>query len=373
MKKQYVFGYLFVRFAKLISALVVLAALGACALHTFGHLNTLDSLSYTRDYNLNSALDTLTGELSFVRKEAGKFGYTDDGKTIDLSPAPSSLPQFARSDEELKQVQQRVALVKKSVTAGFVEKATELRNRIRTAIDAIEKLRAAGETNPPVPEQPKTPSRPVPLNPMAPLAPQKTLFGIANDSANENSRNQLAQWSLFFKKLHSDAEKQENKELIDSLLAEFEKLRALFPEAAKPVASAPPTQRTEDPSKARPTESKPPPPEDPLVTALSNIRTIESAIAEVLELAQGRWTIDGQLDSARQMLQNEKAKCVALQTARVAAWVSWAKQIGLSLVSGAVTAFFILVFADFIQSFFDTSVNTRRTATLLDPHKEDSA
>ena len=374
MKKQYVFGYLFVRFAKLISALVVLAALGACALHTFGHLNTLDSLSYTRDYNLSNALDTLASELSFVRKESGKFGYTDDGKAIDLSSAPSRFSQFSQSEHELKQVQQRIALIKKSVTAGFVEKATELRNRIRTAIDEIEKLRTAGETIPDVPEQPKTPARPVQLNPLAPIAPQKTLFGIVNDSANENSRIQLAQWSLFFKKLHSDAEKQENKELIDSLLDEFERLRALFPEAAKSVPLAPPTQDREDPSKAPPKESKPaPPPEDPLVTAISNIRTIESAIAGVLELAQQGWAIDRQLETARQILQNEKSKCMALQTARVAAWVSWAKQIGLSLISGAVTAFFILVFADFIQSFFDTSVNTRRTAILLEPNKDDSA
>lgn len=367
-KKQYVFGYLFVRFAKAIAGLVLAVMLGACALHTFGLVNILNSLTYRANSELRDAFESLGSELDYVRKEAERFGYVDDGKTVEPGPVPTSCPEMALAETRLAAVRVKVIETKRGVTAEFVRKATDLRNRIRTTIEEIEKLRKTGDSRPVAPAASTSPP-PIQLTTPKRISQEqiRTLFGTADRITNMRAREQLADYSMFFRNLHDKAEKPENKELINSLLTEFQKLNSLFPEvpgAEKatpdvPNVSAAPTVKQENGADAKE-------PEDPLVTAIANVEAIDAAIEGVVRLAQEKWEIDRLFSAAEQLLQRESGICMAQKTAAVAAWIEWSKQVGLALVIGLVAAFFILVFADFIQSFFDTSVNTRRTADLLD-------
>ena len=171
-------------------------------------------------------------------------------------------------------------------------------------------------------------------------------------------RSTITEATDFFQALSKRAEKQESRLLIDDVLKELKGLAGWLP--ALPVTIEPERRNTAPDTSSQNAggEAQAVPP-DPLVAARQNYAGITEAVERIRSRLLSGWVLDEMLAQTQSLLEVETERCRQAEIALKAIWLQHAVLFGKYLGFGLALSFLILVFADFIKSFFDTATNTR--------------
>lgn len=363
LQSKYTFGYLFVKLAKLLAILTVLGTMGLIAVRTVSYLNDVSRIRYEADLELEISLSRLLEEVEFATGEVSRITPVADLPSITAVKTPATLTGFGSVASVISSVETRRAELKQRTLKAFEQGVIELQSKIANTVREIERVRRATEAapaTPPVPQQPAS-AKP-PLEPRSALdLPARTLFGQGATSSLTNSRNTLTQTAKFFEDLSGKAEKEENKQLIQGVLKEIAKLQSWLPPEPQPSRPQAPEFA------AQPTAPKPQPtvPDDPLETALRTHRSLSEALSEVRKTVTGPWALDQLISAAANCMESERDQCRAAELAAHQMRTDWALKISMWTAAGLALAFVILVWADFIQSFFDTATSAELILSTL--------
>ncbi|MBL9117807.1 MAG: hypothetical protein JNJ83_22555 [Verrucomicrobiaceae bacterium] len=358
--RKYVFGYLFVKFAKLLAILTTIATTVYIAIVTGGYRVANRAAAYEQDAGLKLTLDRLGEEVDFAIKEVGRIAPVSDLKALPKSTIPSRLSEFEAVAKALDGAEaQRIELKKRlmfSVDAGI----KALQTKIGETVREIEKVRQTMDVPPASNQDPQPDNKPTTGQVAARSAldmPARSIFGTGVSNTLRTAHNSLSDAEGFFTKLAESAEKEENKKLIKSVLDDLTKLKGWLPALPEPK---PAEQLNVQPLQQPLREAQVQSPElDPLETAVRTHRALAQALQEIHDTVTQNWTLDRSIVEAVGVMQRERDQCRAAEATQDVLRTAWITKTFLTILAGVAIAFMILVFADFIQSFFDTASSAR--------------
>lgn len=365
-KTRYFFGYLFVRFSKLLAILTALATT-VCVIYLWIDYGLkADSLAYHKTSALDLQCSQLEDELEFAKSEVSRIGSVGDLPAIKFPNGSDDSGEFDALLGALQSAGQRQSVLKGRLTDGFATRTELLRSKIRSVVESIEASRAATHQEPQSPNN----ASPPPVARVAPrpsaVGQQKTVFDSLNSGQLDSMLGSLRQVGDFLDQLASKAEKEENKKLIQDAKAALNDLTAWLPrkQAETSVGSSVGTSSPGTSTAEQPRDNAPPP--DPLTTARNNYQNLGNAIEMVKAAICRDWRIDRILLETTQMAESEAQKCRYAEASLKMLRLSYLGKVGSFLLAGLVVAFLILVFADFLQSFFDTASNSASILEFLE-------
>jgi|GEM_PF-5838600 len=359
---KYFFGYYFVRLAKVIGILAILATLSYIGITTNTYLEASKGAQYGRDEDLRQSLSRANEELQYAKKEVGRITLTTDLPDLTLPALPRTMEEFEPVAAFVQQADAQRQTLKQRLLAKLESSITTLQGKIAETIRSIERTRRDMESQPP----PTAPTTPTALAPAAPTSaldgPARTMFGVGNtDSLHRTLQNAHD----FFSNLAEKAEKEENKTLLKSTIDEIGKLKNWIPEPPKPMVQP---RLVSSPSGV--TTPQPAPEVDPLETALATHQSLERMLIELRSTINENWILDGILGRTATTLETERDQCRIAETLQRTLRSAWLTDSFLALLAGIAAVFMILVFADFIQSFFDTASSAGQILARLEEQKE---
>ena len=357
-KTRYFFGYLFVRFSKLLAVLTALAT-SVCVIYLWVDYGLkAGNLTYYKSNALDLQCRQLEAEFEFAKSEVSKIGSVGDLLTVTLPSSSSDSGEFEQLLRALNAASQRQSILKERLIDSFAARTELLRTKILSAIESIEASRAAAH---PRPQTQDNTNRP-PVAPVMPSAPavgrQRTVFESMNSGRLDNMLETLRQAGEFLDRLAVLAEKEENKKLIQDAKASLNDLAAWLPrkQVETQVDSSFGITQPRPSGVSVPKDDSPPP--DPLTAARNNYQSLGTVIEVVSSEIRRDWRIDSFLLNTTQTAESEAQKCRFAESALKMLRLEYSGKAGSYLLIGLVIAFLILVFADFLQSFFDTASNS---------------
>jgi hypothetical protein len=363
--RKYFFGYWFVRLAKVIGLLAMLATLGYIGLTTSIYFAANAGAQYGPDENLRLALNRTNEELQYAKKEVGRITNTTDLPDLSVPTLPRAVEEFEPAAVFIQQAEAQRQTLKQRTMAKLESSITTLQEKIADTIRSIERTRQDMESQP-KPSTPVTPAAPVPAVPHSALdGPVRNVFGVDNTGSLHRT---LEQAQNFFTNLAEKAEKEENKALLKSTLEEIGKLKSWLPKPPTdydPIRKAVPVNPeviTSDSESSLAT--------DPLNTALTTHRNLATTLFKLRSSITENWTLDGTLTRAATKLENERDQCRGAEVIQRNLRSAWLTKVFLTLLAGIAAFFMILVFADFIQSFFDTASSAGKILEHLSQNKD---
>jgi len=366
-KTRYIFGYLFVRFSKLLAILTALATAVTVIYLWIDYGLKADNLAYRETSALYLQCHQLEDELEFAKREVSRIGSVGDLPAIKFPSDSSNSSEFNALLGALQSAGQRQSVLKDRLTDGFASRTELLRSKIRSVIESIEASRASARPDPKVQSSPNPPpvARTVPSQ--SAVDRQRTVFDSINYERLDNMLGSMRQVGDFLDQLASKAEKEENKKLIQDAKAALNDLTSWLPSKQAETSLGSSIGRTPLGISAGESAQKDDgPPPDPLTTARNNYQNLGNAIEMVRTEICRDWRIDRILLETTQMAESEAQKCRYAESSLKMLRLSSAGKVGMYLLIGLVVAFLILVFADFLQSFFDTASNSASIFELLD-------
>ena len=357
--RKYVFGYLFVKFAKLLAILTAIATTVYIVIITGGYRVASHAAAYQKDAELQLTMDRLVEEVDFATREIGRIAPVSDLKPMEKVLAPTQIVEFdgvssALSSAEARRVELKTRLV------SSVERGIEaLQTKIGDTVREIEKVRQTMDVTPPsnnadVPDQKPSSSQPAGRSVLD--KPARSIFGTGVSNTLQSAHDVLSESEAYFKKLAESAEKEENKKLIKSVLDDIIKLKSWLPALPKP----PEPERVVQPRPLTFETEPPQPPElDPLETAIATHRALAEALSDIHNTVTNHWTLDNSIMDAANTIERERDQCRAAEGSQDLLRTGWLTQTFLTILAGLAISFMILVLADFIQSFFDTASSAR--------------
>jgi len=365
-KTRYLFGYLFVRFSKLLAVLTALATT-VCVIYLWVDYGLkAGNLAYHKSSALDLQCSQLEAELEYAKSEVSRIGSVGDLAAMKFPSGSGDSNEFDELLRALNAASQRQSLLKQRLTDSFATRTELLRTKIQSAIESIEASRAAAIPEP----QAQDNTIPPPVARVVPSAPavgrQKTVFDSLNSGRLDNMLGTLRQAGEFLDRLAVLAEKEENKKLIQDAKAALNDLTAWLPrkQVETQVGSSFGTNPTGPSGVSAPKDDSPPP--DPLTAARNNYQNLGTVIEVVLSEIRRDWRIDSILLNTTQMAESEAQRCRYAESALKMLRLEYAGKAGSYLLIGLVIAFLILVFADFLQSFFDTASNSASILEFLE-------
>ena len=360
--RRYFFGYLFVRLAKLLACLALLAMIGMLVRTVISYGIERSRVAYERNGDLDRQLHRLEEELDFTTRELGHITDTTKLPAVKIGRAGDSMRELEANDAQLAQGAARRDRLKEMLTESFEAKAGQLRDRITSVIREIERLRAETAPKPSTDSQPAP--RPAPVRAFTPASSNsaipRTVYGDLSSQELGGMLDSIRDTASFFRALSQKAEKEESRALIDNVIKDLDVLIGWLPAMPKSASPADRPVPDSEPPRVSPAPQAPQePPPDPLVTAQQNLTAISQAVESIKRRLLRGWTLDAILDQTQSQLERERTHCRLADLALRRIWLDHAVQFGIYLSIGVAIAFLILVFADFIQSFFDTATNTR--------------
>ena len=366
-KTRYIFGYLFVRCSKLLAILTVLATIVSVIYLWIDYGLKAENLAYHKNSALNLQCRQLEEELEFAKSEVSRIGSVGDLPAMKFPSSAGDSSEFGQLLGTLTAASQRQAVLKARLTDGFAARTELLRSRIRSAVESIEASRAAAHPEPKVQNH----ANPPPVARVAPrptaVGQQKTVFDSMSAGRLDNMLSTLRQVGDFLDQLASKAEKEESKKLIQDAKAALNDLTAWLPRKPEQVREAPSIGAQSPGTSAEvtvPKDDSPPP--DPLTTARNNYQNLGNAIEVVRTEISREWRIDRILLETTQMAEAEAQKCRFSEASLKILRLEYSGLAGRYLLAGLGLAFLILVFADLLQSFFDTASNSASILEFLE-------
>jgi hypothetical protein len=363
-KSQYTFGYLFVRFSKLLAALTVLAGVGSAVYLWLDYMARAENTAYRVTGSMRLHCNQLQDELDFAKKEVARLGTVEDLSPLKFSSECATGSEFSVLLEQLKAAGDRDAILKDRLMSGFASRIETLRGIIKATIASIEASRAANRVqtapiamNNPV-SPPTTTSTPQPA-----LTGQRTVFDSIGARELEDMTTTINGVGDFLDKLESNAEREENRMRIKDARISLNGIIAWLPR--KNIASPPPPTPSQV-FQPTPTSVVTAPPHDPLVEAQKNYDNLGDAFETVRQEVTRDWRLDRVLIETMHAAEEESAKCRAAEGQIKVLRIGFFGQAGATLGASLAVAFLILVFADLLQSFFDTASNSAAGVELLE-------
>jgi hypothetical protein len=349
--KKYFFGYLFVRIAKILATIIVIAGVGFAFLRYSQASIASASRAYESSDLLRRKVENLKNVLSTTQELVSSFNQSNKSSNPRLSrvPFPGALDSnadFYRLGKALSSVEQESQQLKQSVV-----------NRFETLINEIEqKLRGHAAALQPTSSPVRVASPPPSLTPTAPPPPashQDSLFS-RNISSEElaGRKSQLIDGREFLKVLETRAENADNKSKLAESAAQLDAFAKLL---------------------LLPHEEAPPPPEPqslpaqpaPQVTQAHRVVIAERIADQVQQLRQevnravtSSWALDDAFLEVVSREDTEKQRCRVASLEQEGIWLTAAGQIAAGLIAAILVGFLILVFADLTKTLLDTATHT---------------
>lgn len=347
-KSTYFFGYLFVRFAKILALLVLIGGSVAISAWTYNYVSAASGIKYEKDISLDRKLNQLENSSEFTTKEVGRITSVADLKPIILDEAPIDLKGFDKVSADLVIVDKRGIELKRRLIDDLETKAAKLEGEL---VKFLEKRSPTSPTDRSLPTS-KTATTSAP-----PLESSQSIFGESSDEHVESARLTLKQIGDFYLNLERVAEKAENRRLLHETYEEIDRLLGWLPEEIKSAASEPQIQTPN-------TEQVPA--VNPFVRVQMTLNQIRKSIQLVRSNVTQGWDINQRLDDTIAQLDAQRVLFRSSITEKNALRTAWVRDVGLTLFLTLLLAFAVLVGADWLQSFFDTATCAGKIQVLLE-------
>ncbi len=350
--KNYVFGYLFVRIAKVFAIILLLCGMGvAVATYVQASLGAR-SLRYEPSNGLGRKILTLSREWTHtLNLVTGLLGGTPSS-TISLEDLsrPSTSAQFEAVAKQFATIDAGRRDLKKALVSEFESAVLQIEEKLRAHAASL-----AGEDAPAKPRRAPSPAKAAP--PETPAPP--TVFSPLGRSQVAGRRHSITEARNFLWELKSKAENPENGQILAQAVSELAKLERLIP---ADLAASP--NKTPE---AAPTDSATPAREKLVAERVADqLAQVRALIQEALLT---EWSIDDALAQANAELETERKKCMDAEWELKRMWLSAWVNIGLILAGSLAAAFLILVLSDVTRSFLDTATYSAIAASAYQQHQ----
>jgi hypothetical protein len=338
--RRYLFGELFVRFAKPISAIVLLGGVAAAGVRYARATMETAEVRYAGSASLGAKLFALGREWHRSRQLIGDFlGQSAPAMTeVNFANTPMVPAEFARVSAQLALMQRERDAAKEAIMRRFESQVMQIEGKLRAHASRL----ADAENPAPKP----VPAKPPPRAEPAIAAESKTLFDSLSSQEVAGRRNVLSEGQDFIALLKSSAENPENAATLGGALDELTIFEKFFP-----------------PSLGVPRKPTPTPSEAPAPTAASRQKLNAERVADQLEQLRTQvrlallkdWSIDDTLTQAITEVEAEQKLSLASSRALKTLWLNAGIFIALAVVCSMLAAFFTLVLADVARAAIDAA------------------
>jgi hypothetical protein len=351
VKKQYFFGYLFVRGAKGLALLVILVGIGFCLLQ-YSQTNTAASAAaYQPSPNLQRALGKLRDAFSSTQHIVESFN-ADNRLTAPKVQGPrfpaliDSDADFARINDALSRVDQERQQLKQSIVSRFETSVKSIEEKLRAYAAS---LQSSSSPTPAAAPSPVPTATPLP----SPTRQQESLFssGLEADEADKRSAI-LFKRKEFLKVLGTKAENAENRARLSEAADQIDMLSKLLPEKSQASASAQLEPVSTPPNEPRAEQARKVFLSERIAQQLEQIRS------EVRQTLLTSWILDDTFEQAIDVTSVEREKCRVSTLAQKGIWLSAVSRIGTGLLAAVLGSFLILVCADLVQTLLDNATHS---------------
>jgi len=359
MKKKYFFGYLFVRFAKLIA---LLAFLSGCAyaiyLYSLANIRA-ESVRYRPSRDLDSRLDNLDREIGRAVSIVNKYQASAGKPECKVVRVP--LLHGSESESDFRQLQAQLAAageIRTNLKSALVEALEQniglIQAKLRAHAEAIAAEEARAHPKKEATAAPTPTPVPTPEPAVARVDQIESLFPFNPAQRDVEGRNSKFEKSReYIGSLEAAAENPENKATLKTILGELDSLQKLMPvtltlqeqaPAPAPMSSAPLNVEKPEPRKT-PNAAK----------VAQNLGLVYSEVRGALLNA---WELDDALTDASNVAAGEQEHYRLASLTLRGLWLERLASIGVAFLCATFAAFLLLVLADITQSFLDTASNT---------------
>jgi len=347
--RRYFFGYLFVRFAKIIAVLVLLGGAGGGALRYFQGSLEAASVRYEPGRLLAAKLFTLSQEWDRARFLVAE--YTEQApietKPFQISKAPGAAADFDALDQQLAVVQTEREAMKNALVQQFENLVVNIEQKLRAHAASLKQKQQQPIKRPP--GQQANSGEPDPVESASP----KTLYAPLDRAEFALRRDALIQGKDFLSVLHSSAENPDNAKILAQATDELGRLESLLPASLESAKRQPaPAQNAENPAAA---ESKP---NAELVA--DQLQQIRGSIRTALLT---EWAVDHAFDATATEAEHEQKRCIDAERSLKRLWLNVDCSIALLVLGSVCAAFLILVLADLTQALLDSATNSALVAS----------
>lgn len=359
---QYIFGYFFVRFSRLLACLALLAIVVANFYIWQNYILKAESIKYRPSSTLDLHIDRLEEELEFAKREVSRISSVGDLPKLSFPEEVDRSAKFEGLLFDLGVADQRKTILKQRVTTAFAERIELLRTRIKNTIDAINSSRTITPLDAENTDRamPATKPRDAP----DPLSDQRrTVYGELSADRTQSMLGGMESISVELDALAAYAEKEESKKLIQDAKAALNDLLAWLPSKHKENAI---TFLAQKETLETAESDEPAEPADPLIKAQENYEMLGRMVEVAEFIVRDGWQVDNLLLEATRVAEEEAKDCRASEVALKELRLSSIGFSGACLALGIVLALLILVFADFLKSIFDTASNSASILSSLE-------
>jgi hypothetical protein len=350
--KKYFFGYLFVRIAKLLAILIVMAGLGFALLKYSQASVASASRAYQASDSLRRAVENLENVFSRTQQLVSSFNELNKSSTPRVNrprfPAVlNSNSDFDRLDRALSSVDQERQHLKQSIVNRFETLTNDIEEKLRRHAAALQPTPSPARVISP-PQSPTPPPAP------AAVPDQISLFSSNITSEELAARNsQLTNGREFLKILETRAENTENKSRLAESAAQLDTLSKLLllPQKEEPkwVPAAPLVPSEPEPQVGQVHQA---------VSAEKVAEQVQQLRESVKGAVTTSWALDDAFEEVFSLAKTEKQRCRAASLEQEGIWLTATGQIFTDVVAAVLVSFLILVFADLTQTLLDTATNT---------------
>ena len=362
MKRQYFFGYLFVKARTELALLVMSIGIGYCVLEYSQAKASASATAYQPSAPLARSLAGLTDSFSTTQRAINAFNTehqltTPDVQSPHLPTVVASDADFGAVDQALSNVDRQRELLKQSIVSRF-----------ETLIGGIEtKLRAYAAT---VKGASPSPSPSQETGSVVVTTTGPTEVQVKSEGSVFSPRLNLAETTKrgsdlnaqmeFLEVLKSKAENPQNRANLTEAVAQLEGLSKLLPEKTEPESPASGPDDIDLGSKLLPSER--------VALQLQQLRS------QVRQIFLTSWKLDEAFQEANDLASVERDKCRVATLAQKGIWLSMTSRILVALLVAVLACFVILVCADLVKTFLDTAshtgvvadaINAMRGATII--------
>jgi hypothetical protein len=350
VKKQYFFGYLFVRTAKPLALMVILIGIGFCVLQYSQASAGASVIAYQQSAALQRALNNLKDAFSATEHIVSAVNTDNESgtpkvQTPRLPAVIDSNADFAQVGKLLSKVDQDRQQLKQSMLGRFDITVQSIETKLREYAAKVKSL------SPPAPSSAPTPA--ASATPVTVVAqPQESLFSPKLSAAEVNKRSSnLNLRKEFLKVLETKAENPQNRAKLSDAVSQLDSFIKLLPEKldssggqTDPEPPASNETGTEQGSKLLPSER--------VAGELAQLRS------EVRQTLLSSWTLDETFEQAAEITSVEREKCRVAALAQKGIWLSAVSRVITGLLAAVLVSSVILVCADLVRTLLDTAAHT---------------
>lgn len=339
--KEYFLGRLFVRLSKAFATLLFLAGCGFSA-YLFSQSNLIATeIRYRPNPELEKALKELREDWEnaqgLVRRFCSLPPESPANASVHFELPIETEAQFLALESHLVQFNAGREALKDVIVRRFEELTMKLEKKLREHAAELASMIRSESTSKPI-------AAPDPNPKPTPTDAFESLFDRLPNEEIYGRLAKLHRVHNFLAAVLDEAHLPENRALLENSLKEITNLEKFLP-----------LQRSQESRRdSTPIETPVKVNADTVADFLAGYRKMTR------EVISNSWVLDRTAKTARNLVHNEQSQCVgASQRIRIIR-ASAAGMMVSVFVGSLILAFIALVFADLLQSFFDTATNTKR-------------